>query len=360
MRAIIGSTPDREKVARKSETLKATTSGSSGFTAFAKISPTAISPDKRKKYNIDLDGPPLETVMKWVSPSEAVAEQICAEVIQAFGFEAPIVRSVSAVSAQASALKMKEIKPAFSPDVCQMIMMNRCKGTPLNDICSKGQIFEIDPSEWPSILEKFGQIAVVDLFLGNFDRLVRFEQSGDDSYALAVAPSVNPGNLILELSDELPRYVTRISLIDNSSLAIEKSRTDVALPLSGMATMFDSVDPKDTHSSKSPASPYSFSPEALSRFFQERIIDIQRDPTRLAEYVLTGLNRCIQELTHRDDLPAPWMNTDSLARGLVQGIAMLKNPEIQDRLQRLLDDKPSSPLKTYLQTNLSWLASFES
>lgn len=96
-----------------------------------------------------------------------------------------------------------------------ILISKRIRGENLFDFaCSK--YAALRPEHKQKLFERMGRLAVLDLVLGNLDRLARigFDEAGDSNYEFSVFEESNLGNLMIDLDEnsQVPPY---IFLIDN-------------------------------------------------------------------------------------------------------------------------------------------------
>ena len=200
--------------------------GSSGFTGIVHLAAKdVLSPDECMAYP---DGPdtPVGAVIKYVAKSDADNEVVCTQLAQAFGLNAPVVQPASGKSASLFVSPMKREKAAFTLEPFDMLAMNLIRGTNLVDLCESGRVFEFTQKQWNELLFEFGKTAVFDLFIGNFDRFVRFELTASQEYELT-STAANLGNVMLEFTPERGKGIRAAHMIDSTSLAREPKQPAV-------------------------------------------------------------------------------------------------------------------------------------
>lgn len=353
--------------------------GSSGFTLMCKTPAAQVLPeDEFLKYGFSQEAL-VNFVLKWVVGSEADNERVCTQLCEDFGLHAPTIRPVQRKAADLFVSPMKRAKAAFSPDPFELLVMDRLRGSNLFDLCKTQRIFDLDIAAWQVILHNLGLAAPFDLFIGNFDRVVRFDR-GEEGYALKPNGSANLGNFLVQMTPEKGKNVSKVSMIDTSSIVPGHESTashevQASFDLMGFFDDEGGVEGVEdgyvtTPNGRSAAPVSSSEPVApqMHRLFVALASATQRGDDVLTSHIMSCVERSLLEVL--DDLydidqTDPKCSamigkihavSDALHAGVHEGLERLSAPTFG---QRAIDiaSEGSVELQNLIQMNVEWLAS---
>lgn len=359
--------------------------GSSGYTALLRAPASAVmTVDKYASYPAGADTT-VGAVIKYVSKSDAENEILCAQLASDFGLNAPVVQTTPDNIAALFNSPMKNAKPSFNPQPFQMLAMNLIRGTNLFELCEDGKILNFSQSVWNRLFFEFGRTAMFDLFIGNFDRFIRFERNSDGTYEIRKA-NANLGNVMLEWTPERGQNVSTTHMIDSTSAAQEpKLKIEEEAVIFGMVDFFDdetttsssaaaaATDLSTTTFTSPPSSPKRKKNDpiapALHQFFVETMTEFKRGSPELAKFILDSVTESLcnslegfLNLNRNDprivQLVEHLLNgEDALKKGLAQGFTRLADPDFHscDSLRNF--GKQTTELDRLLSLNIKWLQS---
>lgn len=186
-------------------------SGSTGFTFLGQVPSHAIAneiPDQR-----------IGIVIKWQSEGQCSVERIGSLFFKAFGFPAPETYRIDP--------KLANLLGPYAEKKCfamganyqslGLIAMPQLDANNFKE-ASKSKIKQMSPEDQQVMLEKFGEIALLDIILGNNDRFVSFTDNVETLFS--ATSSFNSGNVMMEF-DELEsghQKLVEVYPIDNCTL----------------------------------------------------------------------------------------------------------------------------------------------
>lgn len=145
---------------------------------------------------------PIGLVLKWQNPALCAIEKLGAQIFQHFGLNAPKVHPFSENEAKKimnSARKTDEKLESMVSDL-PLIAMPRIHAGNLTDIIKNGKLKQLALEDQKLLLQKFGQITVLDLLIGNNDRFIKFIPDAEKKFN--DLSSLNGGNVLIEFDEE--------------------------------------------------------------------------------------------------------------------------------------------------------------
>ncbi len=200
--------------------LKRSSSGGTGFTFLGQISSSAILneiPDQRIGF-----------VVKWQSEEQCNVERIGALFFKALGFPAPETYRVDhSIANSIGPFAIKEC-PSLETTYksLSLIAMPQLDANNFKE-ASKSKIKQMSIEDQKVMLQKFGEIALLDIILGNNDRFISFTDNVDSPFSLT--STFNSGNVMMEFEEfeDGNQKLVNVFPIDNCTLnmADKKKRT---------------------------------------------------------------------------------------------------------------------------------------
>jgi len=196
-------------------------SGGTGFTFLGQVPSHALAhetPDQR-----------IGIVIKWQSEGQCNVERIGALFFKAFGFPAPETYRIDE--------KLANLLGPYAEKKCFAMGANykalSLIAMPLLDAnnfkeASKSKIKQMSPEDQQAMLEKFGEIALLDIILGNNDRFVSF--TDDVESLFSVTSSFNSGNVMMEFEENVSARQKLVDVypIDNCTLDLADKKKRIS------------------------------------------------------------------------------------------------------------------------------------
>ncbi len=145
---------------------------------------------------------PIGLVLKWQNSALCAIEKLGAQIFQHFGLNAPKVHPFSESEAKKimdSARKTDE-KLDSMVNGLPLVAMPRMHAANLTDIIKNGRLKQLSIQDQELLLQKFGQITLLDLLIGNNDRFIKFIPNAEKKFH--DLPSLNGGNILIEFETE--------------------------------------------------------------------------------------------------------------------------------------------------------------
>ncbi|MDE3045687.1 MAG: hypothetical protein KGJ02_03485 [Verrucomicrobiota bacterium] len=310
---------------------------------------------------------PVKMVFKWTTPFDASTEQVCTKIAEAFGLSVPDIQTVSPKRASVLISPMKKFKPAFSPPAFSLLVMDRMKGTTLSSL-TKENFLKFNLEAWQRMMRHFGKASMLDLFIGNFDRFVRFDRCVDGSFVLVDNPSANGGNAIISLTPQRGKNIAGISMIDTNSILHpsreSSSDTDAFVGLDGLFE--DGCCTPPPKKTPSPLKPQGNKAEDLHQFFQTMVLSVVNREKILLDHIFKSILKSVKEgceswTQEESDLVLKQLedSEEALQVGLLEGLEQLKKREFLETAQKIAEEEEdiAKDLLDYLQLNSKFLLS---
>lgn len=179
-------------------TIERTKLGSTGHTYKCSIS--------AKKLAKENPAVMLDFILKWQPKAQCFVEQLGSQLFQSLGYKAPEIYycdSNKAIEIVASAKKKNETLESKVHEL-PLIAMPKIEGGNLLDLIKNDKLKKLPKEDIESLMEQFGEIAAMDLLIGNDDRFLRF--TSDPSASFIPNKSLNPGNVMMQLKPEGKNY----------------------------------------------------------------------------------------------------------------------------------------------------------
>ena len=188
------------------------TLGSSGFTFLCQISDNSL-PNLNEDEN--------KFVLKWVKKEQGEIEKFCSSCLKIYGFITPDIDLINFED-------VKEILPFMQgkDNVVEcvdesyiLIFMKEFQGITLSSMINNFTFDDFSDAEWQDFTFFCGQLAIIDCFMANDDRFVKFTPSNlSEEYDFKSILGINSGNLMI--SKDRKKYF----VIDNSTSCYTKKR----------------------------------------------------------------------------------------------------------------------------------------
>lgn len=190
----------REKLVSRdpNTTILKTSAGSTGHTYKCSIS--------AKKLARENPAVMLDFILKWQPEAQCSVELLGTQLFQSHGHKAPNIYyrgSSKAIEIVDSAKKVNE-KLKSQVDELPLIVMPKIEGGNLGDLIQNGQLKKLPKEDVEHLIEQYGEIAAMDLLIGNDDRFLRFTDDPDQPFYPGT--SLNPGNVMMQLKSEGDSY----------------------------------------------------------------------------------------------------------------------------------------------------------
>lgn len=256
-------------------------SGGTGFTFLGQVPSNALSEEVPNQR--------IGLVIKWQQEGQCNVERIGALFYQTLGFPAPATYRIDPKLANQLGPFGEKKCPAMGDTYKSLTLI----GMPLLDAnnfkeASKSKLKLLSREDQQTMLQKFGEIALLDLILGNDDRFISFTDDVENPFK--VTSSFNSGNVMMEFEEFEGKVQKLVDVypIDNCTLDLADKKTYVSGCEEDLCLgFFDgdlSTSPPDSPSSAG-VTPQSISPPVApvdpEIQFQEKIIRLNKVCLRL-------------------------------------------------------------------------------
>nr|NGX60153.1 hypothetical protein [Chlamydiota bacterium] len=190
-------------------TFEKSNKGSTGHTYLCSMPTYRITDEKKIQ--------PMEFVLKWQNLAFCTIEKLGAQIFQHFGFHVPKIHQFSKSEATEvmHAAREMDFKLEAMVNGVPLIAMPKIHGGNLTDIIKNGKLKKLSKEDLEILLQKFGQIALLDLIIGNDDRFIGFSSNLKQVFH----KSLNPGNVMVEVDQSSPPRLVGVYPIDNCTSA---------------------------------------------------------------------------------------------------------------------------------------------
>ncbi|MBX7066182.1 MAG: hypothetical protein K1X28_03015 [Parachlamydiales bacterium] len=310
--------------------------GNTGITLIGSASAEIIIGDSEIPHDM-----PIGFVLKWAEGADN--EMICTRIAKHFGLETPEMVLIHPTKVAEVAKATKKLAPRFSKkNSHDLILMNQIKGANFSSFCKSDEILSLSKESWNKMMHYFGKISVFDIFIGNYDRFVRFKLDDEGVFVLEESPEANAGNIMLQATPEKRRTLSRVAVIDTSSLAPQASEEKMAME-------------EITKLPKRSLAP------GLHEFFKTMMA---RGPMALSAHVSTSITNAMRRATHADPerqsviFERMQQALPKLSVGIVEGFAQIQDPAFLAKAQDAAEG--SRPLSELIRLNSQYLRESES
>ncbi len=306
--------------------------GSSGFT-FLVTSPALHSTTTQKVLNL---------VLKWENPALADNECETTAAMGVFGFKVPEIKTIEDKKLYKSCSgKAQPLCHAARLDYSSMklLLMDRLHGANLKQTLENGTFERLPAEDLRRIFFELGQGSVIDVFLGNNDRVLRPNQG-----------LMNSGNIILNIDDG--KLVDRIGWIDSTSQLLPtnmaNSSEDVVQDLSLDFLLEGHQTESEIKKVLSPPLPKTSSPMPESESFSEtRLKLLQEDRATFIHWLFDSIFKEIQRIKSSFTFQNESCLIESLGEGVEKGMALLRDRTIQEQFKSRAPNLHSATRKHY-------------
>ena len=198
-------------------TIGRSSSGSTGFTFFCSFPSTAV-PKETKRH-------PINFVIKWQPENLCKIEMMGAFIFQSLQFPAPNILSGS--NTESTALipfAAKEVPSIAQLSDHSIIVMPQLHANTFEGAVKNDALKQLSQSDLKKLGFLFGQIALIDMAIGNDDRFIRFQPGYEET--IPFSSSFNSGNIMIEFDEDSLQNVFPIDNCLASSLVERKSSVD--------------------------------------------------------------------------------------------------------------------------------------
>jgi hypothetical protein len=165
-----------------------------------------------------------KVILKWQNHANSQNEKSVTDAMEKFGFNVPVITEIDrslSKSLISFARKSRSCVPVGDEDSYTLLAMNYLQGSNFEDCMKKGDFFQLQLEDYQKIFFSFGKASVFDVFLGNHDRIVKFNFNNE---SLDDHPTMNSGNVMLDIIQNVSERTFKIQnvyYIDSTSKLLE-------------------------------------------------------------------------------------------------------------------------------------------